>query len=86
MSYRNGYTKTQARIVDLLSDGVPHSREELHACLDDDLARLTAAKRHLVEIRKHLRPQGQDIICVLQNRRIMYQWVRLLASANTGYV
>lgn len=80
----NGFTPTQARILQLLSDGRPHMREEIHECLDDDLAQLSAIKRHLSDMRKHLHPIGETIACVLWNGKICYQQFRLLPSANDG--
>lgn len=78
------FTPTQAAILRLLSDGLPHNRYEIHRLLPDDLSQLTALQMHISRIRKQLRPSGQDILCTLVNRRICYQHVRLLASANDG--
>jgi len=72
------FTKTQRAILDVLSDGGPHPREELRQCLDDELASLAAMRVHLSELRKLLRPQGQDIICELRHRKTHYRHVRLL--------
>ena len=78
------FTETEKRMLQVLADGMAHTREELHACLPDELSALSAIKRHLTEIRKKLRPQGQDIICQLKDRRPLYRHVRLLASAVDG--
>jgi len=78
------FTKTEQLMLNVLADGYPHTREELHACLPDELSALGAIKRHLSGIRKKLRPQGQDIICELRDRRPLYRHVRLLASATDG--
>ena len=80
----NGYTPTQRAMLTVLADGLDHTRQELHACLPDSLGPLTNIKAHLCNLRKHLRPMGQDIVCVLVNRRICYRHVRLLASAYDG--
>ncbi len=82
---RNGYTPTQLRMLAILADGLPHTREELHACISDDLAPLSAIRSHISLMRKKLRPKGEDVICELSWRRIHYRHVRLLGSANTGY-
>lgn len=75
-------TPTQLRILELLSDGRPHTRREMHACLDDDLAQPTAFERHLTGMRKILRPKGEDILCqrCRNGQDSYYVLVRLLAS------
>ena len=60
------WTPTQARMLKVLSDGMPHRYEELRACLDDELAR--NVKTHIGHIRKKLRPIGQDIVCEYRGR------------------
>jgi len=80
----NGHTPTQGTMLRVLSDGFPHTREELHRCLPDELGPLSNIRAHLTSIRKRIRPLGQDVICELVNRRICYRHVRLLASATDG--
>jgi hypothetical protein len=84
LTMTNGYTPTQQAMLDVLSDGQAHTRQELHACLPDELGPLSNINSHLCNTRKHLRPIGQDIVCELVNRRICYRHVRLLASTYTG--
>lgn len=55
------FTPTQQRIVDLLSDGLGHSKDEIYGLL------LTAGhvnhiQQHISNIRRILRPVGQDIL------------------------
>lgn len=73
------FTPTQQRILDVLSDGLPHTPEELHGCLDDELGDIENIRPHLTAIRKQIRPFGADILCVIHNRTAHYQHVRLLA-------
>ena len=81
MAGNNGkFTPTHQAMLDVLADGRPHLRKELHACLPDELGPPTNIHAHLTAIRKMLRPKGQDIICTLVNGRICYRHVRLLAS------
>ena len=82
----NGFTPTQKRMLELLSDGLPHRREELHKCLEDDLSQLNAIQPHISRIRDKIRGKGEDIICVYFERTIGYQHVRVLYSANDGRV
>jgi hypothetical protein len=82
------FTATQQRILDVLADGQPHARKELWACIpsaegieDPKLLQEYArcqANRHLVAIRSKLRAVGEDIVCVVVNRRMCYRHVKLL--------
>ncbi len=74
------YTPTQQRILDLLSDGLAHSKRELFALLDDELAGRTAIRKHICLLRKLL-PLGQTILCVYEKRQIMYRMVRFLSNS-----
>lgn len=78
------FTPTEKRILTVLSDGLPHTRQELHRCLSDELAELSAIQPHISRIRRRLQNKGQDIVCVLCNRQIQYQHVRILNSAYDG--
>ena len=80
----NGYTPTERRMLELLRDGLPHSREDLHSCLDDDLSQLTAIQYHLSRIRGKLSLIGEDIICEYYKRSFYYRHVRLLTSPYDG--
>lgn len=73
------FTPTQRRMLTILADGKAHTRQELFACLSDDMADLSAIKWHLSKLREKLRPMGQDVICEI-NMGIKYRHVRLLAS------
>ena len=82
---RPTFTPIQQRIIDLLSDGMPHSREAILECLQDELVNNQQAhKMHIMAIRYKLRPRGQDIICEYVRRRPFYRHVRLLASSYDG--
>lgn len=80
----NGFTPTQRRILAVLNDGMPHNRGELWACIGDDKGVPSLLSQHISNIRKHLRPIGQDIICEFANRTLNYRHVRLLASTYDG--
>ncbi len=72
------FTKTEGKMLQILSDGLAHTREEIFSCLPDDLGRLSNIRKHFTNIRKKIRPIGQDIICELKDRRICYRHVRLI--------
>ncbi len=77
-------TATQTKIITLLADGLPHTREELFACLPDDMGNLDNVKQHISNIRAKLKPRGEDVVSRLVNGKWSYQHVRLLASPNDG--
>lgn len=72
------FTPTETCMLELLADGKPHTRRELHACLPDELGGLVNVRRHLCNIRRKLTSRGEAVICVLHLRRICYQRVRVL--------
>ena len=84
-------TPTQRRILAVLSDGEPHSREELIACMPDSegiegdygTSAYNCLRMHISNLRKHLALKGQDVVCVktqwsVGRRRPMYRQVRHL--------
>ena len=73
-------TRTQAKIMNLLADGLPHTREEVFACLVDELTALTTISTHIYNLRLKLRHRGHDIIARKVNGRWSYQQVRLIAG------
>ena len=75
------FTPTQRRMLAVLSDGLPHTRLELAACLEDELAKPSAVKKHLYLMRKVLRAQGQTILCEFDLKRPRYRHVILLPQA-----
>ena len=75
---RPKFTPTQQRIVDLLNDGMPHTRQELHNCLEDRHSPISSINIHISALRKKLIPAGSTILCQLSSRRLYYRHVRLL--------
>jgi hypothetical protein len=65
MSKGNGdgihFMPVQQRMMDLLSDGMPHSLQEMHGCLHDELGPISNIYMHVLMIRKRLRPIGEDL-------------------------
>jgi hypothetical protein len=85
MSSTNGQvvvTKTMQKIMDLLSDGMPHGYPELFACFEDTEVTKKNVYDQMYFIRKVLRPKGHDIITEFYRRRIYYRHVRLLKNPN----
>lgn len=71
------FTPTQRRILALLSDNRPHTPEELHRLLPDELGVVTNVRAHLTELRKKLREDGEDVSCDRVNGVSYYRRVRL---------
>ncbi len=77
----NAFTPTQRAMLDVLADGLPHTFDELHACLPDELGAKENIFRHLSAIRKLIRLRREDIICEYANRRKYYRHIVLLQKA-----
>lgn len=76
------YTPTEQRIIDLLSDGLPHERDEvveriLPNVKEPQKHRHTIAA-HIFYIRIKIRAMGEDIITELRKGGIHYRRVMLL--------
>lgn len=73
------FTPTEQRILSVLADGEPHSREELYQCIDDELAnRKRVLAVHICNIRLKLKPYGQTIVCQIGGIPVSYRHVVLL--------
>ena len=78
------FTPTEQRMYDLLADGLPHTRRELKACIDDELAELSAIKKHLTNLRKKLADRSEEIVCVFHQRTICYRHFYLASRNGTS--
>lgn len=75
-------TPTELRMYRILSDGLPHSKYELHECLDDPLADLTSIQMHLSRLRGKILPKGETVVCLASNFK--YQLLRTLSNPYNG--
>jgi hypothetical protein len=77
-------TTIQKRMLRILEDGEPHSREELHKCLQDELASLAAIQHHLDIIKRAVSHKNWILRCVLlggnHGRMPHYQMFRRLSK------
>lgn len=71
------FTPTQLRIVQLLADGKPHTRQEIKELLWDDQSPLTAIRAHITNCRKVLRLLEEEIVCELSNGTITYRRIKV---------
>ena len=68
-------TRTQGSILNLLKDGKYHTHDEIRKkCLLDDQA--DSFKNHLANLRKLLRPIGEDIRLIKAENKTYYQHVK----------
>lgn len=73
------FTPTEQRILELLADGLPHTRKELMSCLFDELSSQGALRVRLCNLNIKLERRGQRVVCELR-KGVFYRHVRLLAS------
>lgn len=74
--------KVKARIMKILCDGNEHTREELSACLGDELSPKRSVGVHISLMRQTLRQQGLTIACRKHGGRYLYRLRRFVASSN----
>ena len=73
------------KILQVLSDGLPHSKKELIPCLSDELSIKpnAAVRQHISNLRKILKLRGETIVCELgYHGQIFYRHVRLLVPVD----
>lgn len=77
----------QRRILEMLSDGIAHNRDEIKTCLWDELSGPSAVRVAIFRLKQKLRPIGQDIICEISytpHQTIRYRLVELIPSPCDG--
>lgn len=72
------YTPIEQRIIDLLSDGLPHDRRDVLECWNDHHMNLHAMAVAIMRLRPKVRALGQDIITEHRRGSISYRHVILL--------
>lgn len=79
-------TPTEQRIYDYLADGEGHTKDELVALLDDDMAGDSAVRFHTYRLRLKLKTIGEDLIFQSQgNRRpVLVRRVKHLLGTSAG--
>lgn len=66
------FTPTQQKIMDLLSDGKPHAKDEIRECLWDTMTELRNVHVHITNLRTILRPWGYIITIKFKTRIPQY--------------
>lgn len=80
----DSFTPTQQKILDVLSDGKSHSRQELIDCLEDAVADRKNLNVHLSNLRARMRPAGHDVIYCPRHRKAYYRHVVLISGDDGG--
>jgi len=73
-------TATEAKMLSILSDGEPHSREEMFECIWDEQASIETIKFHICNLRKKLK-RGLTILCQFYKRSMYYRLIKLVGEA-----
>lgn len=75
------WTKTQSRILELLSDGQFHRLSEIRREAVDEYAETSTITVHLSRIRAKLRPIGEDLQTRDLDGECAYRHIRVLSIA-----
>lgn len=78
------YTPIEIRIIELLSDGLPHDRKEVLDCLNDRLANFNALAAAIMRLRPKVRELQQEIVTEYHKGCIAYRHVILLSGSALG--
>lgn len=73
-------TPTEQKIIDLLKDGLPHSRHDMISTLQYASGDFNALAQRIFFLRRKVRLLGQDIVTALCKGGIHYQHVILLSG------
>lgn len=76
----NEFTPTQTKILNLLADGKPHTKNEVRMTIGDEFTSDATLRMHISNIRIRLKNRCEDIVCRIDQRRAYYQHVRLISS------
>jgi hypothetical protein len=72
------FTPTEQRIYDTLRDGRSHPKKDLQQLLYDEMSN-ESFRMHLCQMRKKIRPIGQDIITEFWMDGIYHRLVRFVS-------
>ncbi len=81
---KSDLTPVEQRMMDVLADGLPHTPQELHACLWDELSPLRNIRAHVTRLRTKLRP-SHTVTTYGLNGSIVYRLTRFLDNPYNGH-
>lgn len=73
-------TRTERKILKVLQDGLPHTKEELLLSYSDEYGETNGLKAHIGHIRGKIERYGFTVKAVARGRASDYQMFRLLHS------
>lgn len=74
------FTPSEKRVLGVLSDGFPHTKDELLPCLDYSRTH-NALGQKMFHLKKKLQKRGETILCEYYFQKYMYRHVRLLCKS-----
>lgn len=80
---RSQFSPTEQRMLAVLADGLRHTKKELFACLDDDLAEIRAIRGHICRLRPKLNKIGEHIVSEFYLRKHYYRQVILKSRSDS---
>lgn len=80
------FTPTQRLIMNVLSDCLPHKKEEI--CMrvwgEFEPTTVSSLHGHFDDIRKIIRRRGLDIICQFYQKQMQYRLIQLVSNPYDG--
>ena len=74
-------TPTERRLYDMLSDGEPHTKEELQTCMSDTLTGQQVMQVHLVNMRPKIRSRGLGVLTQTIKGKLHYRMVQFISRS-----
>lgn len=74
------FGEIERKILYVLADGEPHSREEIMGHVDEEQWTTTNLSSHVKNIRRKLKQVGHGIVCELREQKFHYRYVIFLHS------
>lgn len=74
-------TPTQKRLMEVLGDEKPHTREELFGQIDDELSDESNLRTHISFLRDKLRQQGKTVHSINSEGKRYYQLGRFIDTS-----
>lgn len=78
-----GEVTIQQQIFNLLLDERPHTKDEIRKfTLEEETASDQVVWQHMYNLRKIVRPKGEDIICFNMFGKSYYQYLRKIVTSD----
>ena len=77
---KSEFTPTELRMLEILNDGLCHTKEELSECLDDNLSSANTVWSHTFNLRRKLKMKGLGILFEKYKCKHYYRQVRFIGK------